>query len=175
MKYDDEKQTNGSKEKHPLDSLAYSQQEEDKEEMKIESIFDPDRETQISKQKYLDSMDYPQESIQNLKDATGSRKSDASYPLIIVHPAGEGVGNYPPRQNKPEEREEERIEDDAPPKNGSPRENLFQQKPGIGTDSKLGTEILEFIWNFIVSSYHLKNVTNQVIQSVKQQQISCES
>lgn len=33
-------------------------------------------------------------------------------------------------------------------------------------ESKLGVEMLEFIWNFILNSYHSKNITTQLIQSV---------
>ena len=142
--------------------VAVLNREEDKEEMKIESIYDPEY-TQVSKQKY-DLLDYPQESIHNLNDSANTKKSNSSHPLIIVHPVSDTAGDHPPKKNKPE-MEEERIEEEGP-RVESHKENV-QQKPGQGPASKLGTEVLEFIWNFIMNSYHLKSVTNQLIQSVK--------
>lgn len=107
-----------------------------------------------------DAKGYGQESILNLKE------NQSEYPQIITH--------HVPNRNEPiltenhkgtENCEEKIIEEKDSQGEGSP--DRKQQKEEESSEAKLGAEMLDFVWQFIISSYYSKNITAQLIQSVR--------
>lgn len=105
-----------------------------------------------------DSKGYPNETIQSLKD------NQSDFPQIVTHHISNknddvnSDGHKTIETNEEQTIREKEAQDESSPDKKQPKEE--------DPETRLGAEMLDFIWQFILGSYYSKNITVQLIQSV---------